>query len=104
MLLRLKQSKVGYHISNNFCSALGYADDVSLLCPSLSSLRMMLRIADDFGSEYNVPFNLAKYELLVYGDNTIDNLTHNGSFIKAQSFAQVFGKYCWTGVSKLYHR
>ena len=52
LLTKLEESKIG----NKFCGALGYADDVAL-CPSLSSLKMMLSIADKFGKEFDISFN-----------------------------------------------
>ena len=69
LLTRLKNSGIGCHIGNTFCGAIGYADDVSLLCPSLSSLRMLLNITDLFGREFNVDVNPNKYQLLVYRNN-----------------------------------
>ena len=100
LLLRLKQSKVGCYIGNNFCGALGYADDVALLCPSLSSLKIMLGIADDFGREYDVKFNSEKYQLLIYSDNPIGGIDHRGNFIKTQCFAKYLGNIVGPDESK----
>ena len=41
-----------------YIGALGYADDLTLLSPTLSGLKSMLQIADSFGDEYDVMFNV----------------------------------------------
>ena len=38
-------SGYGCHISGNFMGALSYADDITLLCPSLRGLNAMLQYA-----------------------------------------------------------
>jgi len=60
LLCRLKKSRVGCHIGHTFCGALGYADDVVLLAPTLSSVDVMLDICKDFAAEYDMIFNSAK--------------------------------------------
>ena len=79
ILLKLKESRMRCHIGSTFCGTLGYTVDVSLLCPTLSSLKVMLSIADEFGKQFNVTFNALKYQLLVYSDtdNQIEGLEHN---------------------------
>ncbi len=64
LLSRLKQSGYGCMVGHLFCGALGYADDVSILAPSLYALRRMCDICSDYGLEYNLQFNPAKCKLL----------------------------------------
>ena len=73
--------------------AIGYADDVSLLCPSLSSLRMLLNITDIFCREFNVDFNPNKYLLLVYRNDSepVHGIYYNNSFVKAQQYGKHLG-------------
>ena len=61
LLNKLKEYQIGCYIGNKFCGALRYADDVALLCPSLSSLELMLSIADKFGKEFDISFTSDKY-------------------------------------------
>ena len=61
MFKRLRHSKLGCHIGDMFAGALGYADDLTLLSPTLSGLKSMLQIADTFGDEYDIVFNVKKY-------------------------------------------
>jgi len=43
-----------------YTGALGYADDVVLLAPTPSALRIMLRICEDFAKEFSMVFNASK--------------------------------------------
>ena len=90
---RLRHSKLGCHIGNMFVGALGYADNLTLLSPTLSGLKSMLQIADTFGDEYDIVFNVKKYQFLVYTkDNPIHVFYHNGIYIKSQSVANHLGR------------
>ena len=41
--------------------ALGYADDVVIIVPTVCFLKSMLHICDDFGKEFHVKFNSNQY-------------------------------------------
>ena len=89
---RLKHSQLGCHIGNMYAGALGYADDLTLLSPTLSGLKSMLQIADSFGDEYDIMFNVKKYQFLVYTkDDPVHGFYHNGIYIKSQSVANHLG-------------
>ena len=66
LLIRLKNSGIGCHIGNTFIAALAYADDVTLVCPTMKSLRMLVRICEFYADEYQVVFNGRKSKLLVF--------------------------------------
>jgi hypothetical protein len=57
LFIKLRVAAFGCHIGHIFCGALGYADDVILLAPTLYSLRSMLQICENFSEEYDVLFN-----------------------------------------------
>ena len=44
----LKQRNIGCKIGNKFLGVFGYADDLTLLCPTLSGLQEMLNVCEDF--------------------------------------------------------
>ena len=48
LLEKLKASKIGCHIGHHYVGALGYADDIILLCPSLAGLKKMIKICEDY--------------------------------------------------------
>jgi len=71
LLIKLRSAQFGCHIGNVFCGALGYADDVILLAPTLFSLRSMLKTCEVFSKEYDVLFNPDKTKLLFFGKQEI---------------------------------
>ncbi len=74
---RLENSGVGCHMGNHYTGGLGYADDLSLLTPSLSALRVLVKICEKYADEYDVKFNGAKSQYLVFKGRkcTPDNRT-----------------------------
>ena len=88
----LRKSRIGCHIGDMYVGALGYADDVTLLRPTLSALKSMLQIADKFGKDYNIIFNVKKYQFLVFSsDKPVPGFYHNKVYIKSQSVANHLG-------------
>ena len=63
--------------------AIGYADDCMLLSPTISSMTHQLKICENYSKEYNVSFNVEKYQPLhcAKSSNHIDGITYNGIYI-----------------------
>ena len=68
LLVLLKESKIGCRINNSYAGALAYADDVTLLCPSLYGLNRMLEICDKFAQTFDVTFNPKKSVAMCMGE------------------------------------
>lgn len=66
LLKRLKDSGIGCHMGNQYVGALAFADDLTLLCPTLSGLKQMVKICEEYASAYSIKFNGAKSKLLLY--------------------------------------
>jgi len=64
LLERLKNNGIGCHVGGTFVGALSYADDLTLLSPSLQGLRSMLRVCEHFGQEFSVSFNPVKTQCI----------------------------------------
>ena len=64
LLCRLQNSGYGCHIGNIFCGAMGYADDVILLAPTVTAMKHMLEICTQYGIEYSVLFNPDKTKFI----------------------------------------
>ena len=60
LMAKLENSGLGCHIGENFYGALCYADDLTLICPSVSGLQEMVNMCDKYGEECDVKFNEAK--------------------------------------------
>ena len=53
----------------------GYADDLSLLCPSFTGIKEMLNICEKYARQYDILFNATKNQLLYFGkDSNNDNV------------------------------
>ena len=60
LLEMLEASGVGCYSGGCFVGAVCYADDIVLLAPCASALRVMLNICDTFASSHGLVFNAAK--------------------------------------------
>ena len=45
----------------------GYADDISLLCPTASGMKEMLKTCETFAKQHDILFNASKSQLLWFG-------------------------------------
>ena len=77
LLCQLKNAGYGCHIGDVYLGCFGYADDLTLLAPSISSAKFMLSICERFALEYDVCFNPSKSaHLLLYKPST-QHVNHN---------------------------
>ena len=70
LLKELKNSGIGCHVGNKFFGALGYADDIVLLCPTKEGLRELIKICERYAMDHDIIFNENKSKLLVFGSTT----------------------------------
>ena len=63
----MSSSRYGCRLSVKFVGALAYADDITLLGPSLHGLQEMVNICADFGTDYHVTFNDKKTTCIMFG-------------------------------------
>ena len=66
LLLNLKRKGVGCSWGGEFIGALAYADDVVLLAPSLSALRLMLKECELYASAHGLQFNPSKTQFIQF--------------------------------------
>ena len=103
LLIRLKSSRVGCHVGHVFCGALTYADDITLLAPTHSAMSEMLRICEQFASEYHVLFNSSKSYMLLFSpranarNNNCRPFYLNGNHINYTDKALHLGTYVGKG-------
>ena len=57
LLEKLKKNGVGCYIGHNFVGALGYADDIILLCPSVKGLKNMISMCEEYAESHDILFN-----------------------------------------------
>ena len=60
LLCELRQANVGCHMNGYFVGAVIYADDITLLGPTRSSILSMLSVCDVYARNMDILFNPAK--------------------------------------------
>ena len=74
LLLDLEKHKMGCHVGNKFFGCMAYADDIVLLSPSVSGLRLMLGVCEKYCSRYLLQFNASKSVCVCFGRSERDAL------------------------------
>ena len=64
LLSQLQDSGVGCTLDGLYAGAFAYADDIVLLAPSLSSLRLMLSTCEEFAASHGLSFKPSKSQLI----------------------------------------
>ena len=86
LLMKLENSGVGCYMGRAFAGACAYADDITLLCPSISALKEMITICTNFAAEYDIKFNASKSQLIIFksgSGNTVNpEIKMNGDKIE----------------------
>ena len=92
LLLKLKSNGTGCFVGHHFCGAFGYADDIILLCPTLSGLKEMIKICESYAIEHNILFNGTKSKLLIFGSEYVNpNVYVNGNPVDVCTKAEYLG-------------
>ena len=52
LLERLREHPTGCRIGRKYFGAIAYADDVTLLCPSVEGLKSMLTVCTKYGADF----------------------------------------------------
>ena len=60
--------QIGCHINNVFIGALAYADDVTIICPSIRGLNKMLELCSNFANSNHIYFNAKKTICIKFGE------------------------------------
>ena len=72
LIKQLRNSNIGCKIINQYVGVFCYADDISLLCPSITGLNQMVLLCERYAEEYNIRFNSSKSQLIHFtGKKTV---------------------------------
>ena len=74
LLARLEKGNCSCWLGPYYCGVLSYADDIFLLSPSLSGMKMMLSTCQDFSQDYGMTFNPKKSVCIRFGQKPTMNL------------------------------
>ena len=72
LLIRLKETGIGCIYNGVYVGAVAYADDVTLICPSIRGLNAMLSICLEFSKEFDILFNAKKTMCIKFGADVCD--------------------------------
>ena len=86
LLLNLEKSAVGCYMGNQYTGAIAYADDITLLCPSVDGMQKMLNICESYANQFDILFNSEKSVLSLFQGRdckpVFSTLCINGSVLK----------------------
>lgn len=68
LFARMQKHGDGCWIGPHYLGAIGYADDITLLCPTLKGLKHMIQTCLEFGNEYDMTFNPQKSMCVKFGE------------------------------------
>ena len=66
MLERLKSSGLGCNVGSAFTGCVSYADDLIILAPTVSALKGMIEICEEYANDHKIKFNGNKSKLMVF--------------------------------------
>ncbi|XP_075987821.1 uncharacterized protein LOC142984239 [Anticarsia gemmatalis] len=69
LICELSNTNVGCFIDGQCVNNISYADDMVLLSPSISALRRLLNICEDYAVAHGLRYNATKSELLIFKSN-----------------------------------
>ena len=74
LLSKLRENGLGCHMNGQCVGTFIYADDITILAPSHSSLQSMLTICDQYVSRHHMIFNPTKTKCMFFPTNK--NMKH----------------------------
>lgn len=60
LIKQLSAKGIGCHIGDKFCGAAGYADDLTLISPTIWGLQEMINVCEQFGIDFDLCWNPEK--------------------------------------------
>ncbi|KAL0832945.1 hypothetical protein ABMA28_001080 [Loxostege sticticalis] len=66
LIVGLSSAGVGCSVDGTFVNNISYADDMVLLCPSISALNKLIGICERYAGAHGLRYNTVKSELLVF--------------------------------------
>jgi hypothetical protein len=69
LLVRLKTRGHGCWLGRHFAGAVCYADDLTLLCPSIHGLQKMVQCCEDYAHEFGLLYNSTKSVCVMFSRN-----------------------------------
>ena len=94
LIEKLSESRLGCKLKNGYFGCLVYADDVMLLAHTMSGLKKILKICEEFAENFDIAFNAEKSCLIRIGkryDFTCAQVMLNNKYILLSMELQYLG-------------
>ena len=101
LFLLLKESGMGCHVGLTYAGAFGYADDIALVVLSLSILKQMIQICEQFAESHSITFNPSKTKLLCFNmklESKVPPIYLNGERVSIVENEKHLGNYVSTDI------
>lgn len=66
LIVELSSTNIGCHIDGVCVNNISYADDMVLLCPTISALRRLLAVCERYAVAHGLGYNAKKSEIMVF--------------------------------------
>ena len=110
----LRKNNIGCRYGSGCMGVFCYADDLSLLCPSFTGIKKMLKTCEDYAMKHNILFNAKKSQMLTFDhksrmsvnqlisvDHAVNDihkrtncLLADFSFMDSKTLSRLFNTYC----------
>ena len=95
LLVELSKSGIGCHVGNNYVGCLSYADDLTLLAPTVKALQNMIDICEKYATSFDITFNGKKSVLMMFKGISCKNsdchVVVNGNIVRKTNQALHLG-------------
>ena len=101
LLVMLRTAGIGCHLGSAYVGALSYADDITLLCPSVRELNFVL--CCEYAKEYDITFNPKKTVCIKFGSkiNIDEHVSMNGLTVQWSESVRHLGNFVDSTLSDL---
>jgi exonuclease III len=86
LIEELSRAAVGCHVAGVCANNLSYADDMVLLSPSITGLRMLISICERYAALHGLKYNVKKSEIMIFkygrGPEVVPPVRLNGTELK----------------------
>ena len=92
---------MGCHVGLTYPGPFGYADDIALVAPSLTSLKQMIKICEQFAGSHSITFNALKTKLLCFNmklESKFPPIYLNGERVSIVENEKHLGNYVSTDI------
>ena len=98
LIRRLKESGIGCWLGNHYAGCLSYADDMTLLCPTITGLQNLVKICEQYAREFGMTYNAEKSVCILFSrdkhlNRTLPEVRLEGKGLSWQKNVKHLGNY-----------